>query len=293
MQTDLSNDIVVHIKTEKVQYLQFKKLLEYKDIINHAYSLGTDVNFRTAINGKADVSSEQYKVAKESYKKICDAIGSKYRNIVKPRQYHTNNVKVVKNKINILAPDFNLKKYKETDGLVTNKRNIVLATTNADCILFLLFDPVKKVVANVHSGWKGTLQRIIVQAINKMIDEFECNPKDIICCICPSIRKCHFEVSQDVKDIFQKEFTSLEGNEYINGQKEKTNIRLSDIIEKKHDKWNIDTILINKILMQNMGLKSENILDSGICSMCNSDLIHSYRNEKQGFGLETALIQLK
>ena len=293
MQTDLSNDIVVHIKTEKIQYLQFRKLLEYKDIINHAYSLGTDVNFRTAINGKADVSSEQYKVAKESYKKICDAIGSKYRNIVKPRQYHTNNVKVVKNKINILAPDFNLKKYKETDGLVTNKRNIVLATTNADCILFLLFDPVKKVVANVHSGWKGTLQRIIVQAINKMIDEFECNPKDIICCICPSIRKCHFEVSQDVKDIFQTEFSSLEGNEYVNEQMEKTIIRLDDIIEKKQNKWNVDTVLINKILMQNMGLKPENILDSGICSMCNPNLIHSYRSKKQGFGLETALIQLK
>ena len=293
MQTDLSNDIVIHIKTEKIQYLQFRKLLEYKDIINHAYSLGTDVNFRTAINGKADVSSEQYKVAKESYKKICDAIGSKYRNIVKPRQYHTNNVKVVKNKINILAPDFNLKKYKETDGLVTNKRNIVLATTNADCILFLLFDPVKKVVANVHSGWKGTLQRIIVQAINKMIDEFECNPKDIICCICPSIRKCHFEVSQDVKDIFQTEFSSLEGNEYVNEQMEKTIIRLDDIIEKKQNKWNVDTVLINKILMQNMGLKPENILDSGICSMCNPNLIHSYRSKKQGFGLETALIQLK
>lgn len=293
MQTDLSNDIVIHIKTEKIQYLQFRKLLEYKDIINHAYSLGTDVNFRTAINGKADVSSKQYKVAKESYKKICDAIGSKYRNIVKPRQYHTNNVKVVKNKINILAPDFNLKKYKETDGLVTNKRNIVLATTNADCILFLLFDPVKKVVANVHSGWKGTLQRIIVQAINKMIDEFECNPKDIICCICPSIRKCHFEVSQDVKDIFQTEFSSLEGNEYVNEQMEKTIIRLDDIIEKKQNKWNVDTVLINKILMQNMGLKPENILDSGICSMCNPNLIHSYRSKKQGFGLETALIQLK
>lgn len=293
MQTDLSNDIVIHIKTEKIQYLQFRKLLEYKDIINHAYSLGTDVNFRTAINGKADVSSEQYKVAKESYKKICDAIGSKYRNIVKPRQYHTNNVKVVKNKINILAPDFNLKKYKETDGLVTNKRNIVLATTNADCILFLLFDPVKKVVANVHSGWKGTLQRIIVQAINKMIDEFECNPKDIICCICPSIRKCHFEVSQDVKDIFQTEFSSLERNEYVNEQMEKTIIRLDDIIEKKQNKWNVDTVLINKILMQNMGLKPENILDSGICSMCNPNLIHSYRSKKQGFGLETALIQLK
>lgn len=293
MLSDLSNDKVIHIKTGEVQYLQFKKLLEYKDIINHAYSLGLDVNFRTAINGKADVSSTQYKLAKKSYKNICKAIGSKYKNVVKPKQFHTNNVKIVKSKINVLAPDFNLKKYKQTDGLITNKRKMVLSTTNADCILFLLFDPVKKVIANVHSGWKGTLHRIIVQAINKMVEEFESNPRDIICCICPSIRKCHFEVSQDVKEMFQKEFADLEGTTYIDENNNKAIINLNDIIEPRQQKWNIDTVLINKIIIQNMGLLQENIIDSGICSLCNSDLIHSYRNEKEGFGLETALIELK
>ncbi len=293
MLTDLSNDRVIHIKTGEVQYLQFRKLLEYKDRINHAYSLGTNVNFRTAINGKPEVSSKQYKLAKKSYKQICKAIGSKYRNIVKPRQCHTNNILAVKNKTNIFSPDFNLEKYKKTDGLVTNKKNILLATTNADCILFLLYDPVKNVIANVHSGWKGTLKRIVVQAVNKMINEFGSKPKDIICCICPSIRKCHFEVSQDVKELFQNEFGDLEGSSYVDDQGNKININLDDIIEEKQNKWNIDTVLINKVLMQNMGLIPENIIDSGICSMCNPNLIHSYRTEKEGFGLETALIELK
>lgn len=293
MLTDLSNDRVIHIKTGKVQYLQFRKLLEYKDKINHAYSLGTNVNFRTAINGKPEVSSKQYKLAKKSYKQICKAIGSKYRNIVKPRQCHTNNILAVKNKTNIFSPDFNLEKYKKTDGLVTNKKNILLATTNADCILFLLYDPVKNVIANVHSGWKGTLKRIVVQAVNKMMNEFRCKPKNIICCICPSIRKCHFEVSQDVKELFQNEFGYLEGSSYVDDQGNKITINLDDIIEEKQNKWNIDTVLINKVLMQNMGLIPENIIDSGICSMCNPNLIHSYRTEKEGFGLETALIELK
>ena len=293
MLTDLSNENVIHIKTEKVQYLQFRKLLEYKDTISHAYSLGIDVNFRTAINGKADVSNAEYKIAKKSYKNICKAIGSKYRNLIKPRQYHTNNVKIVKNKINVLAPDFNLKKYKETDGLITNRKNMVLSTTNADCILFLIFDPVKKVIANVHSGWKGTLQRIIVQTINKMVNEFGCNPEDIICCICPSIRKCHFEVGQDVKDEFQKQFGELDGCTYVDEKGNTITIKMNDIIEENSGKWNIDTVLINRIVMQKLGMKPQNIIDSGICSMCNSHLIHSYRNEKDGFGLETALIELK
>ena len=293
IQTDLSNQKVIHIKKERVEYLQFRRLLEYKDIVNHAYSLGIDVNFRTAINGKAEVSRRQYKLAKKSYKDICNAIGCKYRNVVKPRQYHTKNVNIVKNKINVLAPDSNLKKYKETDGLITNRKNIVLSTTNADCILFLFFDPVKRVVANVHSGWKGTLQRICVQAINKMIESFSCNPKDIICCICPSIRKCHFEVSQDVKEMFQIEFGDLNGKTYVDEDGSKITIDLNCIIEPKQDKWNIDTVLVNKVILQDLGLLPENIIDSGICSLCNSNLIHSYRNEKEGFGLETALIELK
>lgn len=144
----------------------------------------------------------------------------------------------------------------------------------------IIFDPVKKVIANTHSGWKGTIQRIAVKTIEKMIKEFECNPKDIICCICPSIRKCHFEVEKDVKDMFEKEFKDLEN--------------LNNIIEEKipNTKWNIDTVLINKMLLEKQGLKKENIIDSGICSVCNSDIIHSYRVEKNGYGLNTALISL-
>ena len=69
----------------------------------------------------------------------------------------------------------------------------------------------------------------------------------------------------------------------------------TDIMEMKKDKekWNIDTVLINKIILERVGLKKENIIDSGICSVCNKELIHSFRVEKQGYGLNTALISLK
>ena len=168
-----------------------------------------------------------------------------------------------------------------TDGLITNKKNIILSTTNADCILLLFFDPVKKAIANVHSGWRGTLQRISVETIEKMEKEYNSNPQDIICCICPSIRKCHFEVKRDVYELFSKEFKDLkEIDEMI-------------ILDSKDEKWYIDTVKINKVILENAGLKKENIIDSGICSVCNSDLIHSYRVEKERFGLSTAIIELK
>ena len=273
---DLSNENVVHINKNGVQYLQFRKLLEYSDIITHAYSLGTDVNFRTAKANKQQLPEQEFKKAIQDYKNLCDAINVDYKNIVKTNQEHTDNITIATKKINQDFPDVNLKEYSKTDGIVTQKENLVLSTTNADCILLLFFDPVTKTIANTHSGWKGTLQRISVKTVEKMVDEFDCKPENIICCICPSIRKCHFEVDKDVKDLFLEEFKDL------------------DIIEKqdKKEKWNIDTVLINKIILENAGLKEENIVDSGLCSVCHKDLIHSFRVEKQGYGLNTALISL-
>ena len=279
---DLSNENVIHVKKDGIEYLQFRRLLEYKDIINHAYSLGINMNFRTSkITG--ELPKEEYENNLKDYDKLCKAIGCNYKNLVKGIQKHTNNVKVVTKKINKDAPDFRNKEYENIDGLITNTPNIVLASTSADCISLLLFDPVKKVIANVHSGWKGTLQRISIKTVEKMLSDFNCNPEDIICCICPSIRKCHFEVEKNVKDMFEEEFKDLgEDN-------------LKEIIEEKipNKKWLIDTVLINKIILERKGLEKENIIDSKICTMCNPEILHSYRAERENYGLNTALIELK
>ena len=219
----------------------------------------------------------------KDYENLGKCIDIKLNKMVKPNQAHTDKIQIVEKHILEDEPDFNLEIYDKTDGLITDKKDIALVATNADCILLLFFDPVNKVIANVHSGWRGTIQRISVKTVQKMINKFNCKPENIICCICPSIRKCHFEVENDVKEIFEKEFKDLKIEQN------------NDIMEKQKDKekWNIDTVLINKILLKREGLKQENIIDSGICSVCNSDLIHSYRVERQGYGLATALIQIK
>lgn len=279
---DLSNENVVHINKNGVQYLQFRRLLEYRDIIEHAYPLGLNLNFRADKINREDLSKEQEEKELESYKKICETLKINYQNIVRGSQEHTDHIEVVNKKINKDKVDINIKEYDNTDGLITNKKDLILSTTNADCILMIFFDPITKTIANIHSGWKGTVQRISIKTVRKMENEFNCKLEDIICCICPSIRKCHFEVDKDVREIFEKEFKDL------------GNTNLEQIIEKQQEKekWNIDTVLINKIILERVGLKKENIIDSGICSICNSDLIHSYRVEKEGYGKSTVLITL-
>ena len=275
---DLSNKNVIHVKKDGIEYLQFRKLLEYKDIINHAYSLGIDKNYRT---GRNLLSDEERENAIKDYEKLCIAIDTNYINLMKPNQSHTNNVMIVDKKINKDKPDFNLEEYSSTDGVITNKKNIILSTTNADCIILLFFDPVKKVIANVHSGWKGTLNRIAMNTVKEMKEKYSCEPKDIICCICPSIRKCHFEVQKDVQEPYYNEFKDLSD--------------INEIIKPAtiEGKWYIDTVKINKEILIKEGLKEENIIDSEICSVCNSDLVHSYRVEKAGFGISTGIIELR
>ena len=135
-----------------------------------------------------------------------------------------------------------------------------------------------------HSGWKGTFQKIGEVAVKKMIKEYNCNPEDLIVCICPSIRKCHFKVRTDVKEKCENIFS------YTN--------RLEEIMqyigkdEIGEDSWLVDTVLINKILLIDCGLKEENIIDSGICSVCNSEIVHSCRVEGKGYGLSCAIICL-
>ena len=271
---DLSNENIIHVKKQNTEYLQFRKLLEYQDKITHAYTLGIDKNYRTTLKS-GDMPIEESIKVRENYNQLCSAIEANSNKIVGANQFHTGNVECVNDLVN-----FNQKNV-QVDGLCTNKKEILSSTINADCILFLFYDPVKNVIANTHSGWRGTLKRISVKTIQKMKDNYGSKPEDIICCICPSIRKCHFEVEKEVKEMFEKEFKTLYNINEI-------------IVEKIQNlKWNIDTVEINKIILQQAGLKPQNIIDSKICSVCNKDLIHSYRVEKEGYGVETAVIGLK
>lgn len=273
---DLSNENIIHVKRENVEYLQFKKLLDY-GILN-AYTIDKNLGFK-ANDAKGNIIKEKEEQVINDYKKVCNALGEDYKKIVKPIQKHTNNIEIVENEINVDIPDINCKEYDNIDGLITDKKDIILATTSADCITLLFFDPVKRVIANVHSGWKGTLQRISVKAVEKMVEKYNSKYEDIICCICPSIRRCHFEVKKDVEKLFKEEFKDLNLEEIID--------------EKENESWYIDTVLINKIILEKKGLKQENIIDSNICTVCNKDLMHSYRAEKELYNVNTALIEIK
>ena len=167
----LKSEEIVYVEKEGIHYIQFKRLLKYG--IKHAYTLKSE---------GIDFAFTDMEKNAMSYDKLCKALEIDPSKVVQPVQTHTD---CIKNVDKVLSTG----ELQNVDGLITNKQEIALTTKNADCILFLFYDPVKKVIANIHSGWRGTFKKIAEKAVVKMINSYGCRPSDILCFICPSIRK--------------------------------------------------------------------------------------------------------
>lgn len=267
---DLSNDVVIHKKVGEVEFLQFRKLLEFPNI-KHAYSL-KNLDFRRHENEKTKLPE---------YEKFLNSISIDVNTLVKPEQNHTDNVLEIVEKDNKEGADIYLDYLKNIDGTITNKANITLASTNADCILIMFYDPVKNVIANIHSGWRGTFKKIAQKTVQKMKKSYNCNPEDVLCFISPSIRMCHFEVEEDVKKTCEEIFEYTRKLDEI--------IKIGRVLNGVQ-KYNIDTVLINKIMLSEEGIKEENIFDCNICSVCNKEKVHSRRADGMDFGVGSAII---
>lgn len=213
---------------------------------------------------------------KKQINKIENEIGYKFGRIIRAKQTHSNNIRVItENNID--------KEFEEIDGLITNLKDVALVTSVADCQGILFYDTRNKVIGNIHSGWRWTLSRISTKAINTFIKEFNSDPKNIKVYISPSIQQCCFEVWEQVKALFENEFTDIEMNNIIKvwGFKD------------DEQKYYIDTVELNKRILLNLWIKNENIIISNECSVCNSDRIHSYRKDKPNDWRNILLISQK
>lgn len=241
------------------KYIQFKELNKYHNVCHLVTMKPLDFNVKK--NGLEEVFKQ--------FDELQEILDYKFKKIVFPLQKHTNNVEVItEENLNDILDN--------VDGTITNMKGVALICSLADCQSLLLYDDNKKVIGNIHSGWKGTKDKIIVNAINKMIEVYNSDPKDIKVYICPCIQKCCFEVDEDVKDLFINSIDNID-----------------EFITFNNSKYYIDTVGINKMLLKNMGIKEENIFDLGICTKCNSDEYHSHRGDPITDGRNISLICLK
>lgn len=239
-------------------------------------------------------------------KLICEGFNIPLENLVIPTQTHSDNVEVANGKretvngkeqncspVHLITPHpqplsrkgrgekldnlspvhpFTYSPLENTDALVTNEQNLALALNFADCVPIIFFDPVKKVTAIAHAGWRGTVAKIAPKTVAKMVDEFGSKPADIIALIGPAIGKCCFEVQDDVK------------------------IKLLNSIEKAYhsqvcDENNLDLKLINKLQLLADGVKKIDLCE--YCTFCQSELFFSYRRENGKTARHSAVVMVR
>ena len=146
---------------------------------------------------------------------------------------------------------------------MTNELGIVLFTYYADCVPLYFVDTVKKVIALSHSGWKGTVNRMGKVTVDKMVSEYGCDRKDIICAIGPSIcRKC-YEVSEDVAIEFKKNFSEKDVEQFLD--------------DKHNGKYQLDLWKVNELILKEAGISENHIENRRICTCCNKDVLFSHR----------------
>lgn len=257
------NSVVKIVNKDGYSYLEFKKLSELG--VKNCFTL-RPLNFSFNYQSEED--------NRNNFKTICSLLDIDYNKLCRPEQKHTNIVKTVNNKYGI-----NISEFSFTDGLITNQKGVPIATTAADCTPIIIYDPKKEVIANIHSGWQGTLNNIVINATEKLIQEFNCQKEDLLYFFGPCICKDCFEVRTDVYELFYNKYHYLDN--------------IDDIIRKKKDKYLIDTTLLNETLLINLGIKKANIYKADICTYENDKYLHSYRKRvSDSFGLGVAIVCL-
>ena len=144
----------------------------------------------------------------------------------------------------------------EGDALVTDQRSAALVIQVADCQPIILVDPVQGVVANIHSGWRGSIQNVIGETVSRMASDFSCRPENLICGIGPSLGPCCAEF--------------IHYNEEIP----------ASLWGYRHKGTLFDFWQMSKDQLVGAGVKEDNITLAEICTRCNPHLFFSYRGEK-------------
>lgn len=187
------------------------------------------------------------------------SIGVDESNLVHANQVHSDGVTIV------LSPGL----FPQTDALISQQKNLFLVISVADCMPVMMYDPENNVIANVHSGWRGSQKNIAGKTIGIMQKDFGTKPGELVIFMGPAISKMNFEVDKDVADMFSEKY-----------------------VEPKHGaqgKYLVDTanVVYDNLILA--GVSPANIEHCPICTF-EYPSMHSYRRDKSKSGRMFAVI---
>ncbi len=160
--------------------------------------------------------------------------------------------------------------YPDTDGLATDTRGLLLGVRVADCVPLLLFDPARQAAGAVHCGWRPITGGIIENAVECMVERFECRVSDVRAATGPSAGPCCYEVGADTAKHFNDISVIKRNNTLYIDLKAEITARLLDV-----------------------GIGNNNIEHDADCTICNPQNYYSYRRDGDSSGRMMGFVMLK
>lgn len=217
---------------------------------------------------------ESRETVMENYRRVCAALGVPVESLVLSAQTHTDHIRRVGAQdagAGILRPGFC-----DVDGLSTCDAGVTLVTFYADCVPLFFYDPVRRACALVHSGWRGTVQRIGEKAVEHMRAQYGSDPGDILAAVGPSAGPCCYEVSDDVALQLMRAGGSLDC------------LRLNERTGRLHaDLWRV-----NERILLAAGILPQHLTVCRECTVCDGRLYYSHRRQGADRGSLAAFMTL-
>lgn len=256
-----------------------------------AFSLRRGGTFDDPLDGPDASNSPENQSAEDhsDMEILCEDLGIDPTQLVRAKQVHGDNVTVVRH-----IPD----KPPRADAVIVKNGGLFATIRTADCLPILLIDPVNRVAAGVHAGWKGTVKRITRKTVEIMMRQFGCLPADMIAALGPSINPCCYEVDAAVLDPFRQEFPFAESFIHrldlmcrTDGGRVRT--QTPDPLpatKPPSESYRLDIAAANRFELISAGIPPENILSAALCTACYPELFFSYRREGTQAGRHIAVV---
>lgn len=249
------------IHFQNKSYFQFPELIELG--LNHCFTTSdTDMRF--------PLDTDPSEVLK-AYKNIEDLFHVESMLFYHPRQTHSDHIRIIEQTRESLRIA-NHRFFDDTDALITQQRDVALTSKYADCTPILIYDPIQRVQANIHSGWRGTSKHIFKKTIDLLQAKYSCKSENLHLAIGPSIGTEAFEVENDVRTIFLDHFSDV--NRFIS--------------QKSETKYTIDLKELHVMLFEQSDIEKNHIFTIPFCTY-STPVCHSYRRDKEHYQLMAAV----
>ncbi len=205
---------------------------------------------------------------KKNRELIMKSLGSDLPALISADQTHSSNVLVIDEEF--IRYRHQEEEVQDTDGFITALPEVFLMVQVADCQGILFFDPVRRIIAAVHAGWKGLVKNIIPETLRIMHDQFQVDPAHVLVGISPSLGPCCSFFSDPIQELPSAFHPFI----------------LSD---RQVDLWGYAIRQLEKA-----GVGSQNIELARICTQCDpGKRFFSYRGDRGITGRFGCLIALK